>query len=447
MRTETTGSKPAIKKDRFFYGWFIVGILFFISVIDGGFTYIFSAFLKPLSQEFGWTRAETAGAFALYLLAAGLTLPFWGRLADYRGVRVVFLLSAVIDGVALFLLSYVSSLMNFYILYLFLGVGLGGIGPTTVGKVISQWFVAKRGRAMGVALVGAGGGGLVLVPLTGFLIETFDWRIAYQGLAVLALGGMLPLVWFFLANTPAEKGLTPLGAQGQAAAVNGVREAEEGQQAGDWTLKAALSTSTFWLLGIAFCLGLTAALAIAAHQVALLQDAGLTLEFASTIAGLTLGISMGGRFLVGWASEHARHLHSILSGCLVLQAVGLGLLWGFTSPGFWSITGFVLFFGLGYGGLVVLWPLVIGHDFGVRSLGAIAGVLGSVSAGVGGSIGPVLVGAMYDNIGSYQSALLLSVILLLLGACAAWLTTEPRALGATLTPRSLMSEGKDPSVR
>ena len=299
---------------------------------------------------------------------------------------------------------------------------MGGIGPTTVGKVISQWFVAKRGRAMGVALVGAGGGGLVLVPLTGFLIETFDWRLAYKGLAVLALGGMLPLVWFFLANTPAEKGLTPLGAEGQATAVGGAQEAEEGQQAGDWTLKAALHTSTFWLLGIAFCLGLTAALAVAAHQVALLQDAGLTLEFASTIAGLTLGMSMGGRFLVGWASEHARHLHPILSGCLVMQAVGLGLLWGSTSPGFWSITGFVVFFGLGYGGLVVLWPLAISHDFGVRSLGAIAGVLGSVSAGVGGSIGPVLVGAMYDNTGSYQGALLLCIGLLLLGACAAWLT-------------------------
>jgi sugar phosphate permease len=298
---------------------------------------------------------------------------------------------------------------------------------------------------MGIALVGAGGGGLVLVPLTGFLIKTFDWRIAYQGLAVLALGGMLPLVWFFLTNTPREKGLKPLGANNQAATVH-EQETENGHDPGDWTLKAALHTSTFWLLGIAFCLGLTAALAIAAHQVALLQDTGLTLEFASTIAGLTLGMSMGGRFFVGWASEHARHLHAILSGCLVMQAVGLGLLWGSTAPGFWSITGFVLFFGLGYGGLVVLWPLVIGHDFGVRSLGAIAGVLGSVSAGVGGSIGPVLVGAMYDSIGSYQGALLLCIVLLLLGAYAAWLTVEPRVSGASLTPRSLVSEGQDPPV-
>lgn len=418
-----------VKTERLFYGWFIVGILFFVSIIDGGFTYIFSAFLKPLSQEFGWTRAETSGAFSLYLLAAGLILPFWGWLADRHGVRVVFLLSALIDGVALLFLSQVKDLATFYSLYLLLGIGLGGIGPTTVGKVISQWFVAKRGRAMGVALIGAGGGGLVLVPLTGFLIETFDWRFAYQGLAALALGGMLPLVWFFLANSPAEKGLTPLGAGAQSpTAKDGVRE-NESQSLHDWTLRAALATSTFWLLGIAFCFGLMAALAIAAHQVALLQDAGLTLESASSIAGLTLGMSMGGRFLVGWASEHGRYVHALLSGCLIMQAVGLGLLWGSTSLSFWPIAGFVALFGLGYGGVAVLWPLAVGHNFGVRALGAIAGVLGAVSAGVGGSVGPVLVGLMYDRTGSYQEALLLCVGLLLAGACAAWLTKEPEALG------------------
>ena len=66
MNAQERVSEERVEGERFFYGWFIVGILFFISLIDGGFTYIFSAFLKPLSQEFSWTRAETAGAFSLY---------------------------------------------------------------------------------------------------------------------------------------------------------------------------------------------------------------------------------------------------------------------------------------------------------------------------------------------------------------------------------------------
>jgi MFS transporter, OFA family, oxalate/formate antiporter len=424
--------QPA-KSERFFYGWFIVGILFFISIIDGGFTYIFSAFLKPLSQEFGWTRAETAGAFSLYLLAAGLVLPLWGWLADRSGVRLVFLLSALIDGLALFLLSYVDSLTTFYALYFFLGVGLGGIGPTTVGKIISQWFVAKRGRAMGIALIGAGAGGLVLVPLTGFLIETFNWRIAYWGLATLALGGMLPLVWFFLTDRPEERGLTPLG-QGSLAAGSLRVTGERASEPDGWMLKEALCTPTFWLLGVAFCLGLMAALAITVHQVAFLQDAGLTLESASTVAGVTLGISMGGRFMVGWASEHTRHLHPVLSLCLVMQAAGIGSLLCLSSLGFWAVVVFVPLFGLGYGGLVVLWPLIIGHDFGLRAFGAIAGSLGTVAASLGGAVGPVVAGVIYDQTGSYFWAFMACTVVLLLGAGAALMTPEPSITHAVLTP-------------
>jgi len=425
MNVRGKGTGKRVEGERFFYGWFIVGILFFISLIDGGFTYIFSAFLKPLSQEFAWTRAETAGAFSLYLLAAGLSLPFWGWLADHYGVRLVFILSALIDGLALVLLSHIDRLTTFYAVYFFLGVGLGGIGPATVGKIVSQWFVVKRGRAMGIALIGAGLGGLVLVPLAGFLIEEFDWRIAYQGLAIFALGGMLPLVWFFLTDTPEERGLTPLGQEHHTESQQGARTTENAEGE-DWTLREALATATFWLLSIAFCLGLMAAAAIHAHLVAFLQDTGLTLEVASTIAGVTLGMTMGGRFAIGWASENTHHLHRILSLCLVLQALGAGLLSCFDILGFWALIGFVPLFGLGYGGLVVLWPLAVGHDFGTRSFGAIAGVVGTVALSLGGAIGPVVAGMLYDKTGNYFLAFLSCTIVFLVGAAAAFVTMEPR---------------------
>ncbi|MGE0679985.1 MAG: MFS transporter [Candidatus Binatia bacterium] len=443
MDTEATHNGTPIKAGRFFYGWVIVSVLFFISIIDGGFTYIFSAFLKPLSQEFGWTRAETAGAFSLYLLAAGLTLPLWGWLSDRRGVRVVFLLSALIDGIALVLLSVVSSLIAFYTLYFILGVGLGGIGPATIGKAVSQWFVAKRGLAMGLALVGGGGGGLLLVPLSGFLIDTYSWRSAYLGLAGLALGGMLPLVWFFLTNTPGERGLTPLG-QGNPTNNATKAEGENRLEPEDWTLKAALFTSTFWLLGVAFCAGLMVGLAMIAHQVAALQDAGFTLESASAIGGITLGISMGGRLAVGWASEHARYLHPMLSLCLLMQASGIGFLLYLNALGLWAVTAFVFLFGLGYGGLVVLWPLVIGHDFGLRAFGAIAGVLGTVAASLGGAVGPIIAGAIYDSTGNYHWAFFLFIAVLLVGAGAAWVTTEPSLARLSLAPGYAPGQKQEP---
>jgi len=419
--------ESADRGEGIFYGWLIVGVLFFISIIDGGFTYTFSTFLKPLTQEFGWSRAETATAFSLYLLVAGLVLPAWGWLIDHVGARWVFLLSALIDGVALLLLSAVSSLPGFYALYLFLGVGLAGIGPMPVGKVITQWFVDKRGLAMGIALVGASGGGLVLVPLCGFLIAEFSWRVGYQVLAGLSLFGMLPLVWFFVVNSPQEKGLKPLG-QDYSKVRHTLLGPEPEQDVRDWTLRQALSTSTFWRLGAAFCLGLMAGGAVHAHQVAFFQDAGYSLELASTITGISLGMSMAGRFLAGWVSEHIRHPHAILAGCLCMQAAGIGVLLFLESLGFWALTLFVSLFGLGYGGMIVLWPLIVGHDFGRQAFGAIAGVLGTLGLSIGGALGPVIAGVLYDNTGSYDWAFLSCVGAFLAGAGAAVVAPEPQAV-------------------
>jgi sugar phosphate permease len=325
------------------------------------------------------------------------------------------------------LLSQIQSLTAFYVLYFFLGIGLGGIGPVTVGKAVSQWFVAKRGRAMGIALVGAGLGGLVLLPLSGFLITEFDWRVAYQGLAVLALGGMLPLVWFFLTDTPQEGGMSPLGQENDTESdKSSSPETNEGAE--DWTLREAIATPTFWLLGVTFCVGIMAGAAIHAHLVAFLQDAGFTLEAASVVAGVTLGMMMGGRFFVGWASEHTRHIHVILSLCLVLQALGAGLLAYSRVVDFWVLAAFVPLFGLGNGGLIVLWPLTVGHDFGTRSFGTIGGMVGTVALSLGGAIGPVIVGAIYDNTGSYFLAFLSCAGVFLIGAVTAFVTTEPRRL-------------------
>jgi MFS family permease len=358
-----------------------------------------------------------------------LVLPVWGWLVDRLGARGVFLLSSLIDGVALIFLSTVQNLSSYYGWYVLLGVGLAGIGPMPVGKVITEWFVAKRGLAMGLALVGASGGGLVLVPLCGFLIAEFSWRIAYQALAALSLGLMLPLVWFCVVNRPEDKGLRPLGQaeredaddcaeRGAEPALNDAREAR------DWTLTEALSTPTFWLLGVTFCLGLMAAGAVHTHQVAFLQDAGQSLELAATITGVSLGMSMAGRFAAGWLSEHFPRPHYILAACLLMQAAGTGGLMALDIFGIWGLALFVPLFGLGYGGMIVLWPLTVGHDFGRQAFGAIAGVLGTIGLSLGGAAGPILAGALFDGTGSYDWAFGGCIGLFLVGAGAAGAAPE-----------------------
>jgi len=119
---------------------------------------------------------------------------------------------------------------------------------------------------------------------------------------------------------------------------------------------------------------------------------------------------------------------------LVMQATGIGSLLCLNSLGFWAVVVFVPLFGLGYGGLVVLWPLIIGHDFGLRAFGAIAGSLGTIAASLGGAVGPVVAGVIYDQTGNYFWAFVACTVVLLLGAAAALVAPEPSIAHPVLTP-------------
>ena len=85
-------------------------------------------------------------------------------------------------------------------------------------------------------------------------------------------------------------------------------------------------------------------------------------------------------------------------------------------------------FGLGYGGMIVLWPLIVGHDFGRQAFGAIAGVLGTLGLSIGGALGPIIAGVLYDNTGSYDWAFLSCVGVFFAGAGAAAAAPEPQAV-------------------
>ena len=98
------------------------------------------------------------------------------------------------------------------------------------------------------------------------------------------------------------------------------------------------------------------------------------------------------------------------------------------SLGLWVLVHLVPLFGLGLGWLVVKWPLVVGRDFGVRSFGVIAGVLGTVALTLGGALGPVIAGAIYDGTGSYHWAFLLCTGLFLAGAGVVLAAPEPQVV-------------------
>jgi MFS family permease len=131
-----------------------------------------------------------------------------------------------------------------------------------------------------------------------------------------------------------------------------------------------------------------------------------------------------GRLVIGWASGRTDHPHRLLGACLVVQAAGVALLLQTHGWGLWTVAGFALLFGLGFGGFLVLYPLSVAHDFGLRAFGAIAALLGTVGVTLGGAVGPLAVGLAYDDTGSYFWAFALCVGLLLAATAVAFATRE-----------------------
>ncbi len=142
-----------------FHGWWVVLVAAIGLSMGYGpiITFTFGVFFKPLSQEFGWNRAQVSLAFSLSLLVMSIAFPFVGRLVDRFGARRVIVPSVLLFGFGLISFSLLSArLWHLYAIYLVLGVVGGGTAPVPYSNVISHWFDKRRGLALGLAMVGLG---------------------------------------------------------------------------------------------------------------------------------------------------------------------------------------------------------------------------------------------------------------------------------------------------
>jgi len=105
------------KNQSFFYGYVVVVVAFLIVVVVWGAFYSFGVFLKPLLDEFGWTRAVTSGAFSLSIIMFGALGIITGKLTDRFGARKVVTVSGIILGIGYPLMSLVHTIWQLYLFY------------------------------------------------------------------------------------------------------------------------------------------------------------------------------------------------------------------------------------------------------------------------------------------------------------------------------------------
>jgi MFS family permease len=370
------------KKNRIFYGYWVVAASFLTMALMWGTSYTFGIVFKPLIEEFGWSRAATSGAFSLALVLTGGLAVVTGRLTDRFGPRLVVTVCGCFFGLGCLLISQISTLWQLYLYYgILVGVGMSG-SFVPLASTVARWFVKRRGMMTGIAISGLGAGVIIMAPVGGITV-----------LVLIVLAAQL------LRRDPAQVGQTPYGEDGLPDEVQ-VRKA-------GFTLQQAMRRRQFWLINAAwFCFGLSLG-AVMVHIVPHAIGLGISPASAALILAVIGGLSIGGRVVLGGLGDRIGNKLTIIISFILMTAA---LLWLLAADELWMLFLFAVIWGSGYGGMSALSSSLLAEQFGLSSHGILLGCL-MVCAEGGSAIGPVVAGYIYDITGSYWLAFLLFAVI------------------------------------
>ena len=416
-------------KPKFFYGYVVAAAglgIFLIGV--GTQSPIFGVFFKPMLTEFGWTRAETALAYALLLIVQAAPAVTMGWLTDRFGPRIVVTVFGSFLGICYLLMSQVNNIWQFQLNYAL----VGGIGMSAlivpVMATVARWFVKRRGLMTGIVQTGVGLSGLIFAPLAGWLILLYGWRSSYIILGIIILAGII-ISGLFLRRDPKDIGQLPDGASEITA--SGVNKQSASTQKAGLPLLKAIRTSQFWMIaGLYFCFGFNRSTFLA-HIAAHVQDLGFSLADGANVLAACTGASIIGRIGMGRAADMIGNRLALTIG---YAATTIVLIWGLVAEDLWGLFLFALVFGFGWGTQAVLRFAVTAEAFGLVSLGVVMGVLMLAEASAAG-LGTYFGGYVFDVIGSYQPIFFMGIALSSIAMLLVWLLKPATKRGITQEER------------
>ncbi len=379
--------------DRRSYAWVIVIACTLMMAVTYGLMYSFSVFFKPLAEHFDWDRATVSLVYSLSLVIRGGISIGTGWLADRYGAKKLMVFCGLMIGLGLILSSQVHSLWQLLLSYsLIEAIGLSGtFGITTA--VTSRWFTKNRGLALGLVSSGVGIGTLMMVPGAEKLIQAVEWPQAFIILGVVS--GSIVIIGAFFLKSPPPASPAP-HPQGVTRQINNtlIKAGPEPQL----SLKQAIVNPRMILVIMVFCLLFFCTQMVIVHLVNYATDLGVNPLVAATLVSIIGVVSILGRLVMGAGSDKLG-MHNIL--ILVCGLLFVSLVCLIFTRELWAFYFFAIFFGFAYGGEVPQIPLFVSAIGGTRSLAALIG-LTLFLGNVGGALGPLVAGKVFDLSGHYQ---------------------------------------------
>jgi MFS family permease len=380
----------------------VLALCFALSVLGRGLGESFTVFLKPISENFGWDRAQVVSVYSLTALAGGLSAPLIGRLFDHSGPRTVYSLGLLLLGGAFLTAAFADQLWQFQLsIGVSVGIGIAFIGNVPNSILLGRWFGPRLPTAMAVVYSATGAGVLILLPASQILIDHIGWRGAYESFGVLALVLLLPLLllpWrLFSTGSP-----------------HVVKRAAEDFIDDGWTLPDAMRHHAFWALFSTFFFTAIGMYAISPQVVAYLIDAGFPPLQAATAWGFSGVVLLFGMLGVSSLDGLIGRRPSVLFS-YALSIIGIVMLWALQwYPNIWLLTGFVVCFGSMIGSRGPLLTATAMKIFRGKRVGTIYGAI-SIGSGLGSAFGSWAGGLIHDLSHSYNPVLAFALLAVVLG--------------------------------
>ncbi|WP_462137673.1 MFS transporter [Candidatus Mycalebacterium sp.] len=416
------------------YGWIIVVASFFLIFLDGLLLYTFGVFKPYLSESVRLSETAVASIFSLRCVTLAVSMPLAGKLAEKYRPRYLIIAGGVIVSIGLFLSAFADSIFELYIFYGVL-VGLGdGAFYTLPVAIISRWFKKNRAFAIGIATTGVPVSGLVLSPLSAWLIHSFSLREAFFVTAAIVLvisfcGGLV------LRKDPSELGYSPVGEDSQAN--------EPDPDAGSTRAMDVIRRRDFWILYFVFWAGFNTFLIVIINLYHFGKDSGLdsstainmgffslnTFKAAIPPALVGVGSIFGRIFFSGYVLRFVQEKRILLM-CYMLQSCTILLVLFFN--GEWAFYLFGFLFGFFYSGWVPIFPTILGNLYGLKELGAIFGFFGS-GFSLAALTGPITAGLIKDTFEGYEPMFWVAIGFCLLASAATFFVKSTSASASAVT--------------
>ena len=406
--------------DERFYGWYIVGALFFATLMVVGTRQAFGVFVETWEEEWDVSVSAISVAASVGWLLNGLSQPFFGRMVDRIGGRPVVLVSMSVMGVAFIGMAFVTNVWMLTVLYgVVISSAAGGLSPSMTGVFVVRWFQRKRGTAMSLLVSGGSVGGLVLVPFLTYLFLATNWQTAWVTAGVISLLLGVPLLWGIVRSDPSDMGLHPDGDSDEPVAERATSPIPIGPlHAERW--QDSFRSRPIWQLSIAYWVcGVTTA-SIAVHFVRWASSEGISPGTAALAFGLLSGINAASVLVIGSISDRMQR-KTLLGFVYLIRAVAFVAL--IVLPGSLALWTFAVVGGLSWLATVPLTTSLTADVYGVRHVGTLGGLILMMHQ-LGGALAVFLFGVAFDRWGSYDGAYAFGAIALVAAGLLAFSIRE-----------------------